>query len=122
MSLNFEHSVTPFETVFSTLRGRLIAYARRLAGPDLAEDVVQEVFLRLLTYRRNNLGNITFGFILTITRNVCRTMVAQRAQSGARLADVTRERPEAGAPGRRELVSAELRSTLEELPRRQRDA
>jgi RNA polymerase sigma factor (sigma-70 family) len=126
MSFTFEQSITPFETVFSALRGRLVAYARRLAGPELAEDVVQEVFLRLLTYRRSNLGNITVGFMLTITRNVCRTMIVQRAQANARLAVVTRERPEVGAFGRSESVSAELRSslgsTLEELPERQRDA
>lgn len=122
MSLTFEHSATPFEAIFHAVRGRLVAYARRLAGNDLAEDVVQEVFLRLLTYRRSNLGNITFGFMLTITRNVCRTMIVQRAHANSRLADVTRERPEVGAFGRSESVSAEVRSTLEELPERQRDA
>lgn len=124
MSLVIEQSTTPLEAVFESFRGRVVAYARKVAGPDLAEDVAQEVFLRLLTYKRNNLGTITFSFILTMTRNVAMTMLHQRARIETVRTNFSSERassaatfngPPDGAMTRR------IASKIDELPERQRD-
>jgi len=40
-------SVSAFETIHATLRPRVVSLLRRLAGPEDAEDLAQEVFLKV---------------------------------------------------------------------------
>jgi DNA-directed RNA polymerase specialized sigma24 family protein len=51
-----------------------VGYARKLVGNAMAEDVAQEVFLRLLRYKRTAERDLTISFVLSVTHNVAVTM------------------------------------------------
>lgn len=122
MDICFEESTTSFEALFESLRDRVLAYARKVGDPDLAEDVVQETFLRLLRYKKGNLGPITFSFILTMTRNVARTMHAKRSREPGAVsepADVAQPRRE---PTRLVANLDVVYDVLDRMPERQREA
>jgi RNA polymerase sigma factor (sigma-70 family) len=122
MDIRFEESTTSFESLFASLRDRVLAYAKKVGDPDLAEDVVQETFLRLLRYKKGNLGPITFSFILTMTRNVARTMHAKLSREPKFVfegGDVAEVRSDPVRPnGALEVVY----EVLDRMPERQREA
>jgi RNA polymerase sigma factor (sigma-70 family) len=104
-----------------TLRPRILGYAQRLAGPGLAEDILQEVCLRLLLYKDRIPPDLPVGLLLTMTRNVARRMLARGSR---RRAEEPRDRirePEARPTGQVE-DSPLLARLLGRLPSRQRDA
>lgn len=127
MDIRFEESTTSFEALFAGLRDRVLAYARKVGDPDLAEDVVQETFLRLLRYKSGNLGPITFSFILTMTRNVARTMHAKLAREPDAVpehldiahSDIAQPRHDSLQPMANLDVVYDL---LDRMPERQREA
>ena len=47
---------------YVNVRKGVLGYARRLVGDSLAEDVVQEAFLRILTYCRGKDRAMTWSF------------------------------------------------------------
>jgi RNA polymerase sigma factor (sigma-70 family) len=129
MTLLIEESTKSPSVVFQELRPRILAYAKRITGPELAEDVAQEVFLRLFTYKGANLGGITFAFVLTMTRNVALTMLKKQSRTEVVLKDVSVRRREMTAPAADALLASmgtrlaqDVASRLAELPPRQRDA
>lgn len=109
------------QRAFARMRPRLVLYAQRVAGPDLAEDVVQEVFLRLLRYRGEGAAQVSLPFALAATRNVARTMLSERSRvERARSYAQRWDRPVYGpAPSELEGCVAELLATLST---RQREA
>lgn len=122
MDIRFEESTTSLEALFASLRDRVLAYARKVGDPDLAEDVVQETFLRILRYKRGNLGPITFSFILTMTRNVARTMHAKLSREPDAVPehlDIAESRDESPQPLANLDVVYEM---LDRMPERQREA
>lgn len=121
MEIRFEESATSFEDLFASLRDRVIAYARKVGDPDLAEDVAQETFLRILRYKRGNLGPITFSFILTVTRNVARSMHAKLSREPDAMdesSDVADSHTEPARPTHLDFIY----EILDQMPERQREA
>jgi RNA polymerase sigma-70 factor (family 1) len=61
-----------FELVFKSYFPRLKAFARKFVSDDsIAEDVVQEVFLKVWENRNQIKGDTFHSYIFTITRNLC---------------------------------------------------
>lgn len=101
---------------------RLYGYARRFADPALAEDIVQEVFLRVLKYKNGDVASLPLQFLLTMTRNVALRMLQTRRREVEVASEAAGER---GAPGRRHeepALHASVPGLLERLPERQREA
>lgn len=48
----------------------VLAFARRAGGGAYADDVAQEVFLRVLNYRGDRLGEVTLPYLFRVARNV----------------------------------------------------
>ena len=57
-----------------SLYGLVHAFACRWAGRSLADDVTQEVFLRLLMYREEPLSSVPRAFAIKVTYNVAMTL------------------------------------------------
>lgn len=118
----------PFEKACERLYGLVYSQARRWAGPGLAEDVVQELFLRLVKYKSEDLASVPVGQIVRMTRNVASTarQAESRAQARAHHGANSRGREDAFAQ-RDEAVFPDrlpewLARELRRLPQRQRDA
>ncbi len=84
-------SLPDFPDVFAAWHGKVRAYAAKLIGPGEADDVTQEVFLRV----RRSLGTLEEpskigSWIYAITLNAVRDAVGKRSPRGAP--------PSAGAP------------------------
>lgn len=122
MDIQFEESTTSFETLFASVRDRVLAYARKVGDPSLAEDVVQETFLRLLRYKRGNLGTITFSFILTITRNVARSMHAKLARESDAVPEFLEVHSAHDSHAQPAANLDAVYAVLERMPERQREA
>lgn len=80
-----------FSTIYETYYGRVVAYATRLIGREQAEDVAQEVFVKV----RRSLDTLADGskaspWIYTITLNAVRDAIRAR---------VARHEPPAGPGG-----------------------
>lgn len=99
---------------------RLYGYARRLADPAMAEDIVQEVFLRVLKYKNGNVQALPLQFLITMTKNVALRMLSSRRRELGVVAE-SASRP---VPGRdsEEALGSNLSELLERLPERQREA
>lgn len=118
----------PFAEACERLYGLVYSQARRWAGPALADDVVQELFLRLLKYKSGDLREVPVGLIVRMTRNAAATArqaesrAQVRAQTGAQTRgreDNTGSRDETVFPDRLpDWLAREIRN----LPQRQRDA
>lgn len=64
--------VRAFETLVKTHHGQVYGYACRMVGPDAAEDVVQEVFLRVYRALHTFRSEADFKtWLYRITTNVC---------------------------------------------------
>jgi RNA polymerase sigma factor (sigma-70 family) len=62
--------IPPFERFYETHRGEVLAFLRRRAGRDQADDLFQETFLRALrAYRRLEHGEHLRAWVLTIATN-----------------------------------------------------
>jgi RNA polymerase sigma factor (sigma-70 family) len=62
--------IPPFESFYETHQGEVLAYLRRRAGRDRADDLFQETFLRALrAYGRLEHGEHLRGWVLTIATN-----------------------------------------------------
>ncbi len=110
-------SVTRSE-VYARFAPRLHAYARRFVDSTLADDIVQEVFLRVLAYKDGRVDRLPLQFLLTMTRNVALTMLASRRRASAICV-------RAGAHEAASEMMSELprvAEILSRLPDRQRDA
>lgn len=87
--------------LFERYAGRVYAFARRLVDPVTAEDVVQDVFIRMMTASDLEARSITIGYLLKTAENLIRqrhrTTRRQRAMPG-READFTESPAGAGAP------------------------
>lgn len=99
---------------------RLYGYARRLADPAMAEDIVQEVFLRVLKYKNGNVQALPLQFLITMTKNVALRMLSSRRRELGVVAE-SANRP---VPGRdaEDALGGVLPELLERLPERQREA
>ena len=89
-----------YEVLVDEYGDRLRRFASRMAGPEVAEDVVQEVFLRI--YRSiqsfDDAGSLA-AWIFTIANNLC--------------VDHLRKRPPAARQGRAEPGPSEVAEILE---------
>jgi RNA polymerase sigma factor (sigma-70 family) len=100
---------------------RLTAYARRLVDASLAEDIVQEVFLRVLKYKDGEVERLPIQFLLTMTRNVAlRVLASKRRECGA--VPETMESMESAPRVEMRLAHPSVPDLLERLPERQREA
>ncbi len=86
-----------FKTAILPLRNKLLAYARRLLGdPDEAEDVIQEVFLKLW-YIRDDLDRYreVGALAMQATKNLClnRLRVKERMEGDDRLLRMAANEP-----------------------------
>lgn len=71
--------VRDFERLFSSSRDRLYGYALYYLGDrEDAEDVVQEVFLRLWQRRGSVRRSGAYGWTVSVTRNLCRDRLRRR--------------------------------------------
>lgn len=59
-------------------QGPLLRFARTIAGPSHAADVVQDTFLRLVSARREDVEDKLTGWLFTVCKN--RALEAKRAQ------------------------------------------
>ncbi len=79
-------AVPPFERFYETHKGEVLAYLRRRAGRDRADDLFQETFLRALrAYDRLEHGEHLRAWVLTIAGNAL-VDVARRERPAAELA------------------------------------
>lgn len=117
-----------FDKAWDRLQGLVYSQARRWAGPALAEDVVQEFFLRLVKYKSGNLGSVPVGTIVRMTRNAAATARQAESRAHARVQQgATSFGREDTRPSRDEMVFPDklpewLSRELRNLPQRQRDA
>jgi RNA polymerase sigma-70 factor (ECF subfamily) len=75
-----EPSFTGMDRLYEDYYARARAYARKMVGPEDADDVVQEAFLRIARYRAADLATVDAHFVLAVTRNVAFSAMAQAAQ------------------------------------------
>lgn len=115
--------VREFERVVSGSRDRLFGYALYFLGRrEEAEDVVQEVYMRLWQHREEVDGSRVDGWLVSVTRNACRDQLRRRRVRSA--VDVDSELlPEVASPGRlpdaeasAALLDDVLRTALARLP------
>jgi len=90
-------AVEELGVLFERHHGRLYAFCLRMVGnPDTAADLVQEVFLRMLKYRRSYREQGTFiAWMYRLARNVC----VDHLRGGGREVSDTDEALEEPAPG-----------------------
>ncbi|HZD86429.1 MAG TPA: sigma-70 family RNA polymerase sigma factor [Gaiellaceae bacterium] len=108
-------AIPPFETFYEAHKGEVLAFLRRRAGRDRADDLFQDTFLRALrAYERLEHGDHLRAWVLTIASNV--------ATDGAR-----RERPTAALTTEPAIEDAlpsfeELAPLTDGLPAKERAA
>lgn len=106
--------------LYNRFSARLLSYARRLADPALAEDIVQEVFLRVLKYKGDQADTLPLQFLITMTKNVALRMLASRRREiGTGIEDLDRPVPTRVEEG---LVREAVPGLLGRLSDRQREA
>ncbi|MEM1167073.1 MAG: sigma-70 family RNA polymerase sigma factor [Planctomycetota bacterium] len=82
-SLDLRHSIV--STLADRYYDRVLCFARQLAEPDVAEDVTQEVFLRLSKLQGLEDRDISVSYLLKIAHNLVRARHRRLAQRvGAR--------------------------------------
>jgi RNA polymerase sigma factor (sigma-70 family) len=113
-------TVPPFERFYEAHNGEVLAFLRRRAGRDRAEDLFQETFLRALrAYGRLEHGEHLRAWVLTIAAN---TLVdaARRERPAAELPPVEL----AAEPGGEDVRPAfeELAALTDGLPPKERAA
>jgi RNA polymerase sigma factor (sigma-70 family) len=78
--------IPPFELFYESHRGEVLAFLRRRAGPERADDLFQETFLRALrAYGRLEHGEHLRAWVLTIAGNAV-IDAARRERPTAKLA------------------------------------
>ena len=112
---------TEFSELYEQFAGRVLAYARRHASRDDAEDVVAETF-HVAWRRRDVVPDEALPWLLGVAQNVLRSQwrTARRTTSAdtlERLADVAGDSQEVGVERRLELVQL-----LAKLPDHEREA
>ena len=116
--------VPPFERFYETHQVEVLAFLRRRAGRDRADDLFQETFLRALrAYGRLEHGEHLRAWVLTIAHR--KTLDAHRARARRALpvADVAEHDTRGTAPASTAGVRDErLWSAVGALPNRQRSA
>jgi RNA polymerase sigma factor (sigma-70 family) len=78
--------IPPFERFYETYQGEILAFLRRRAGRDRADDLYQETFLRALrAYKRLEHGEHLRAWVFTIAANAV-VEAARRERPSAELA------------------------------------
>lgn len=68
-----------FTELYRRFRGRVYAFAyRMLLSREKANDIFQEVFLRVYEYRNKTLPDNVGGYIIRVTRNLCLNHLRQK--------------------------------------------
>src|SRR3954452_22709802 len=94
--------VPPFERFYESHKGEVLAFLRRRAGRDRADDLFQETFLRALrAYGRLEHGEHLRAWVLTIATNA----VVDAARRGRATAELSAD-----------PADEDERQSLEELP------
>jgi RNA polymerase sigma-70 factor (ECF subfamily) len=105
-----------FETLVARHRGTVLGVATRIAGPDDAEDVAQDSFLRAFHTLRGFRGDAPFeAWLLRIARNAALNALARRRVAATSAAPEDLEPATGRAPTRTpvdELEDAERRERL----------
>lgn len=107
--------------IYARHSAELYRYARRFGDDAMADDVVQEVFLRVLLYKRADADRLTLPFLLAMTRNAALNALSRLPRGGSELPDGDAE-PVATEhePGDSALETS-LAALLDDLSQRQRD-
>jgi RNA polymerase sigma factor (sigma-70 family) len=118
-----EGDITAFEAILERHEKTLLRYAARYR-PDLAQDIVQEVFLRLVREagRLDGVTNLS-AWLYRVTRNLAidEARKEQRMERRQRLAAVPEVQAPAALPAETKEVAEIVAAKLMELPHRQRD-
>ena len=119
-----------FEAVVCRYQGPLLRYVRCSLGPDAAQDVVQEVFLRLhKTIRKNGLRNVEGirSWLFTVAHNCTTDVLRKRQRDGKLMETVTNNAADDAAAtpdGLEEVVHREdcrlVLALLDKLPPKER--
>lgn len=107
------------ESLFEAWYPRLVGYARRFVDSSLAEDVAQEVFVRLLQYRRDSMDSLDARFLFVMARNVARRAIADRRRESGGDEVLIADREDSHASSAETEL---LPSLMRELSPRQREA
>ena len=110
-----------FDEIVSRFMRPGLAVARQiLSDAALAEDAVQEAFLRVVGHREKYSPGRSFSsWFYTIVRNVCVDMVRRRARQRSLVEEMARRRPAQQAPA--DPDAAEALELLDALPKGERD-
>ena len=122
--LTFEMTSEEFKSEVLPVKNKLYRFALRLLGDaDDAQDIVQEIFLRLWSKRDklNEYRNLE-AFAMTMTRNLCLDKLKSPAAK-KEMFDESREMPDNRTPYVKTETSDTIRlvkMVMEELPEQQR--
>jgi len=113
--------VEAFEQIVSRLLAPAVGVARQLLGcPALAEDAVQEAFLRVVRHQHRYRPSEPFtNWFYTILRNVCRDVLRRRARQHGLVRNLSRHTPEYADPP--DDGEADAWALLRRLPAGERD-
>jgi RNA polymerase sigma-70 factor (ECF subfamily) len=112
-----QDAIPAFPEIYAAYHGRILAFASRLIGHDEAEDVAQDVFLKV----GRSLGNLAdasklTSWIYSITLNTVRDLARKRSSSPARFIEAGGSR---SAEGGTEPPLAHLPDTFSYSPEEQ---
>src|SRR5690348_4228509 len=115
--------VPPFERFYECHKGEVLAFLRRRAGRDRADDLFQETFLRALrAYGRLEHGRHLRAWVFTIATNVAMDELRSKASNNLSLAEDADGEPALPAPELRPPAYRELEHLTGELPPKERAA
>lgn len=103
--------------LFDAYYNRVYAFARKSAGPAVAEDVAQEVFMRVLQHPRLETLSISISYLLKIAHNLLRRRYSRSVRLMEILDDHVRPVVERKYAGDTRATSAE-RAVLDSAIRR----
>jgi len=103
------------DAVFAREHGRILSYLTRMAGRrDLAEDLLQETFLRLVKHAQRLTEDTQLEhWLLTVARNLCRSQFRSGAVERARNSQLARLPPQPSASAQDSLEHKEQWLRLE---------
>ncbi|MCA9290096.1 MAG: RNA polymerase sigma factor [Phycisphaerales bacterium] len=113
--------------LFDDFYDRVYCFTRRLLPPDQAEDVVQEVFVRLLESRNLETITVNVSYLIKAADNLIKRRYGRTQRRLRILEETRRERasssdPGSTSPGAERLGEAELERRMGQLTRDEQEA
>ncbi|MBC7835669.1 MAG: sigma-70 family RNA polymerase sigma factor [Phycisphaerales bacterium] len=113
--------------LFETYFDRLYRFARKSVDPAAAEEIAQDVFLKLLIHRDLESKTITVSYLIKIADNMLKRRHRKAARSRDILSGLARRQQAAGlgamtAQDSQHTQMPEIRAAFDRLPRQEREA